>query len=148
MLTFSKSGSDISLFIMKNYLLLIGMLLSFAAFCACNSDGLSTNPLLGTWEMKKYYIGYDTPDERIYNTIGANEMFLVFQENGILEVKRKSEQSLEDYFLPSGNFTYSFTTDNLYLNTDNEQFSEWCYIVEDDKLSISLYRKMDMSSYP
>lgn len=114
----------------------------------CSSDDGDSCPLLGTWEMEKSYIGYDTADERVYSTIGGNEVIADFQENGLLNVRRKSEQPIDDYFLPSGNYTYSFTKDLLYLNTDNENYSKWNYTIKNNCLSISFCRKLDMNSYP
>ena len=114
----------------------------------CSSDDSGSSPLLGTWEMEKSYIGYDVSDERVYSLIGEDEVIADFQENGLLNVRRKSEQPIDDYFLPSGNYTYSFTIDLLYLNTDNENYSKWNYTVENNRLSISFCRKLDMNSYP
>lgn len=76
----------------------------------CSSDDGGSSPLLGTWEMEKSYIGYDAADERVYSLIGEDEVIADFQENGLLNVRRKSEQPIDDYFLPSGNYTYSFST--------------------------------------
>lgn len=114
----------------------------------CSSDDSGSSPLLGTWEMEKSYIGYDVAEERIYSKVGEDEVIADFQEDGRLSVRRKSEQPFDDYFLPSGNYTYSFTTDLLFLNTDNEHSSEWNYTVENNSLSISFCHKLDMNSYP
>lgn len=114
----------------------------------CRSDDDASYPLLGTWEMEKSYIGYDVAEERIYSKVGEDEVIADFQEDGLLSVRRKSEQPFDDYFLPSGNYTYSFTTDLLFLNTDNEHSSEWNYTVENNSLSISFCHKLDMNSYP
>lgn len=129
------------LFIMMCFLLII-------ISAGCSKDDGDSSPLLGTWEMEKSYIGYDAADERVYNIIGEDEVIADFQENGLLNVRRKSEQPINDYFLPSGNYTYSFTIDLLYLNTDNENYSKWNYTVENNSLSISFCRKLDMNSYP
>ena len=125
----------------------IGVLLVIIS-AGCSSDDSGSSPLLGTWEMEKSYIGYDVSDERVYSLIGEDEVIADFQENGLLNVRRKSEQPIDDYFLPSGNYTYSFTIDLLYLNTDNENYSKWNYTVENNRLSISFCRKLDMNSYP
>lgn len=124
-------------------------LISFLLFGAagCDDDELS-NPFLGTWEMEKSYIGYDTDDERIYNTIGADEVIVYFQKDGFFKVRSKSKMFVDEYFIPSGNYAYSYTTDTLYLNTGNEYFTKWKYIVENNNLSIILYRKMSMFAYP
>jgi hypothetical protein len=130
----------------KLFILLCFLLIIVAA--GCRSDDDASYPLLGTWEMEKSYIGYDAAEGRIYSIIGEDEVIAEFQENGLLNVRRKSQQLFDDYFLPSGIYTYSFTTDLLYLNTDNEHYSKWNYIVENNRLSISFYRKLDMNSYP
>ena len=131
----------------KSFLLWMGAVLMFFSV-GCSSDDSDSCPLLGIWEMEKSYIGYDTADERIYSIIGEGGVIADFQENGLLSVRRKSEQPSDDHFLPSGNYTYSFTTDLLYLNTDNENYSKWNYTIENNCLYISFCRKLDMNSYP
>jgi hypothetical protein len=133
---------------MKKYLYFLMSAMLVVLSAGCSKDDSGSSPLLGTWEMEKSYIGYDAADERVYSLIGEDEVIADFQENGLLNVRRKSEQPIDDYFLPSGNYTYSFTKDLFYLNTDNENYSKWNYIIEKNSLSISFCRKLDMNSYP
>jgi hypothetical protein len=133
---------------MKKYLYFLMSAMLVVLSAGCSKDDSGSSPLLGTWEMEKSYIGYDAADERVYSLIGEDEVIADFQENGLINVRRKSEQPIDDYFLPSGNYTYSFTKDLLYLNTDNENYSKWNYTIEKNSLSISFCRKLDMNSYP
>ena len=133
---------------MKKFLIILMCFVLIIISAGCSKDDSGSSPLLGTWEMEKSYIGYDAADERVYSLIGEDEVIADFQENGLLNVRRKSEQPIDDYFLPSGNYTYSFTIDLLYLNTDNENYSKWNYTIEKNSLSISFCRKLDMNSYP
>ena len=133
---------------MKKFLIILMCFVLIIISAGCSKDDSGSSPLLGTWEMEKSYIGYDAADERVYSLIGEDEVIADFQENGLLNVRRKSEQPIDDYFLPSGNYTYSFTKDLLYLNTDNENYSKWNYTIEKNSLSISFCRKLDMNSYP
>jgi len=133
---------------MKKFLIILMCFVLIIISAGCSKDDSGSSPLLGTWEMEKSYIGYDVSDERVYSLIGEDEVIADFQENGLLNVRRKSEQPIDDYFLPSGNYTYSFTIDLLYLNTDNENYSKWNYTIEKNSLSISFCRKLDMNSYP
>ena len=131
---------------MKKVIFLIGSFILLVIVGCADDD--SFNPLLGTWEMEKSYIGYDTPDERIYNEIEANDVIACFKEDGKITVQRNSVPSSDDYFLPSGNHTYSVTDDIICFSTSEGHSSKWVYTLDVNFLTISYYRILDMNSYP
>ena len=133
---------------MKQNLFVLMSLLLMTLSTGCSKDDESSSSLLGTWEMEKSYIGYDAMNERIYSSIGEDEVTAVFQENGHVSVKRDLEQPSDDSFLPSGDYTYSFTTEFLTFYADNELCSKWNYIVENNSLTISFWRENRENAYP
>ena len=100
----------------KSFLLwMIAMLMLSVGMTGCSSDDEtdSSDNLFGTWELQKSMTGIDD------NMITKGETVIKFQEDGALLITSKSSYEWDAYFLPTGNYKYKITSNNIVISGED-----------------------------
>ena len=96
---------------MKKVLLILVVI---SMICGCSKDEAdSLDSMFGTWELQKSMTGIDD------NMITKGETVINFQEDGALLITSKSSYEWDAYFLPTGNYKYKITSNNIVISGEH-----------------------------
>lgn len=99
---------------MMKYFLYVALFFFAGLLTNCSNDETdSSDSMFGTWELQKSMTGIDD------NMIISGETVIKFQEDGALLITSKSSYEWDAYFLPTGNYKYNITSNNILISGEH-----------------------------